>query len=159
MITAAVSAIILAVIDQISKIAALKYLKPIESISLIKGIMNLTFVENRGAAFGILNGKIWLLLILAAIICAVIIYSMLKMPKTKEYRLLKAALTLILAGAVGNVIDRVIRGYVVDFFEFTFISFPVFNMADIYVVVGAIAMALIMIFVIKDEDKTGNGGN
>ena len=81
------------------------------------------------------------------------------MPKTKEYRLLKAALTLILAGAVGNVIDRVIRGYVVDFFEFTFISFPVFNMADIYVVVGAIAMALIMIFVIKDEDKTGNGGN
>ncbi len=79
--------------------------------------------------------------------------------ETKEYRLLKAALTLILAGAVGNVIDRVIRGYVVDFFEFTFISFPVFNMADIYVVVGAIAMALIMIFVIKDEDKTGNGGN
>ena len=159
MLISVIVAAVLAAVDQITKHIALTKLKPIGNTTFIKGFMDFTFVENRGAAFGILNGKIWLLLILAAIICAVIKYSMLKMPKTKEYRLLKAALTLILAGAVGNVIDRVIRGYVVDFFEFTFISFPVFNMADIYVVVGAIAMALIMIFVIKDEDKTGNGGN
>ncbi len=159
MLISVIVAAVLAAVDQITKHIALTKLKPIGNTTFIKGFMDFTFVENRGAAFGILNGKIWLLLILAAIICAVIIYSMLKMPKTKEYRLLKAALTLILAGAVGNVIDRVIRGYVVDFFEFTFINFPVFNMADIYVVVGAIAMALIMIFVIKDEDKTGNGGN
>ena len=159
MLISVIVAAVLAAVDQITKHIALTKLKPIGNTTFIKGFMDFTFVENRGAAFGILNGKIWLLLILAAIICAVIIYSMLKMPKTKEYRLLKAALTLILAGAVGNVIDRVIRGDVVDFFEFTFISFPVFNMADIYVVVGAIAMALIMIFVIKDEDKTGNGGN
>ena len=159
MLISVIVAAVLAAVDQITKHIALTKLKPIGNTTFIKGFMDFTFVENRGAAFGILNGKIWLLLILAAIICAVIIYSMLKMPKTKKYRLLKAALTLILAGAVGNVIDRVIRGYVVDFFEFTFISFPVFNMADIYVVVGAIAMALIMIFVIKDEDKTGNGGN
>ena len=159
MLISVIVAAVLTAVDQITKHIALTKLKPIGNTTFIKGFMDFTFVENRGAAFGILNGKIWLLLILAAIICAVIIYSMLKMPKTKEYRLLKAALTLILAGAVGNVIDRVIRGYVVDFFEFTFISFPVFNMADIYVVVGAIAMALIMIFVIKDEDKTGNGGN
>ena len=159
MLISVIVAAVLAAVDQITKHIALTKLKPIGNTTFIKGFMDFTFVENRGAAFGILNGKIWLLLVLAAIICAVIIYSMLKMPKTKEYRLLKAALTLILAGAVGNVIDRVIRGYVVDFFEFTFISFPVFNMADIYVVVGAIAMALIMIFFIKDEDKTGNGGN
>ena len=159
MLISVIVAAVLAAVDQITKHIALTKLKPIGNTTFIKGFMDFTFVENRGAAFGILNGKIWLLLILAAIICAVIIYSMLKMPKTKEYRLLKAALTLILAGAVGNVIDRVVRGYVVDFFEFTFINFPVFNMADIYVVVGAIAMALIMIFVIKDEDKTGNGGN
>ena len=159
MLISVIIAFVLSAVDQSKKHMALTKLKPIGNTTFIKGFMDFTFVENRGAAFGILNGKIWLLLILAAIICAVIIYSMLKMPKTKEYRLLKAALTLILAGAVGNVIDRVIRGYVVDFFEFTFISFPVFNMADIYVVVGAIAMALIMIFVIKDEDKTGNGGN
>ena len=159
MLISVIVAAVLAAVDQITKHIALTKLKPIGNTTFIKGVMDFTFVENRGAAFGILNGKIWLLLILAAIICAVIIYSMLKMPKTKEYRLLKAALTLILAGAVGNVLDRVIRGDVVDFFEFTFISFPVFNMADIYVVVGAIALARIMIFVIKDEDKTGNGGN
>ena len=159
MLISVIVAAVLAAVDQITKHIALTKLKPIGNTTFIKGFMDFTFVKNRCAAFGILNGNIWLLLILAAIICAVIIYSMLKMPKTKEYRLLKAALTLILAGAVGNVVDRVIRGYVVDFFEFTFISFPVFNMADIYVVVGAIAMALIMIFVIKDEDKTGNGGN
>ena len=142
MLISVIVAAVLAAVDQITKHIALTKLKPIGNTTFIKGFMDFTFVENRGAAFGILNGKIWLLLILAAIICAVIIYSMLKMPKTKEYRLLKAALTLILAGAVGNVIDRVIRGYVVDFFEFTFISFPVFNMADIYVVVGAISPSL-----------------
>ena len=65
---------------------------------------------------------------------------------------------LILAGAVGNVIDRLARGYVVDFFEFTFITWPVFNMADIYVVLGTIAMAIIVLFVIKDDKEEKNAG-
>ena len=77
---------------------------------------------------------------------------MLILLNTKEYKLLKAAVWLIIGGAIGNVIDRIYRGYVVDFFEFTFFSWPVFNMADIYVVVGTIAMALLVLFVIKDED-------
>lgn len=154
MITAAVSAVILAVIDQISKIAALKYLKPIESISLIKGIMNLTFVENRGAAFGMLSGARWFFVIITIIVtAAILIYIKKYMPKTKEYRLVKFALTLILAGAWGNVIDRMFRGYVVDYFETVFIRWPVFNVADIYVVVGTIILAYAFIFVIKDEPK------
>lgn len=154
MITAAVSAVILAVIDQISKTAALKYLKPIESMNLIKGIMNLTFVENRGAAFGMLSGARWFFVIVTIIVtAAILIYIKKYMPKTKEYGIVKIALTLILAGAWGNVTDRVIRGYVVDYFETVFIKWPVFNVADIYVVVGTILLAYAFIFVIKDEPK------
>ena len=75
------------------------------------------------------------------------------MPKTKEYKFLPLSLMLILAGAWGNAIDRLIRGYVVDYFEFTFFSWPVFNVADIYVVVGTVLLAVLLIFVIKDEKK------
>lgn len=78
---------------------------------------------------------------------------MTKMPKTKEYRKLRVTFVLILSGAVGNIIDRALRGYVVDFFEFTFIKWPVFNMADIYVVVGTIVMAVIIMFFMKDEKE------
>ena len=70
----------------------------------------------------------------------------------KAYLPLRAALLLVLSGAVGNIIDRVCRGYVVDFFEFTFFDWPVFNVADIYVVAGVILMVLLIVFVLKDED-------
>ena len=153
MIIPIILAAVLIVVDQITKYIALTRLKSVGNVTFIKGFMDFTFVENRGAAFGILNGKVWLLLIVAVVICAAIIYAMRKMPDTKEYKWLKWTLMLILAGAVGNVIDRLFRGYVVDFFEFTFISWPVFNMADIYVVVGTVLMAFIVLFVIKDDDK------
>ncbi len=93
MITAAVSAVILAVIDQISKIAALKYLKPVQSISLINGIMNLTFVENRGAAFGMLSGARWFFVIITIIVtAAILIYIKKYMPKTMNTDLLRLLL-------------------------------------------------------------------
>lgn len=155
MIIPVIIAAVLVIVDQITKNIALTNLKPIENTTFIKGFMDFTFVENRGAAFGILNGKTWLLLLLAVVICIILIIIMKKLPHTKDYGYLKTSFVLILAGAVGNMIDRVVRGYVVDFFEFTFIKFPVFNMADIYVVVGTIAMAFIVLFVIKDE-KQGN---
>lgn len=158
MIIPIILAVVLFIIDQATKYIALTKLKPIGNITFIKGFMDFTFVENRGAAFGILNGKVWLLLIVAAVICIVIIAAMLKMPDTREYKWLKWSLMLILAGAVGNVADRLIRGYVVDFFEFTFITWPVFNMADIYVVVGTIAMAILVLFVIKDDKEERNAG-
>lgn len=155
MIIPVIIAAVLVIVDQITKNIALTNLKSIENTTFIKGFMDFTFVENRGAAFGILNGKTWLLLLLAVVICIILIIIMKKLPHTKDYGYLKTSFVLILAGAVGNMIDRVVRGYVVDFFEFTFIKFPVFNMADIYVVVGTIAMAFIVLFVIKDE-KQGN---
>lgn len=149
---------ILVVIDQITKYIALSSLKPIGSMSFIKGFMDFTFVENRGAAFGILEGQRWFFVVATIVISAVIIYAFVKMPKKNEYKYMKLALVLILAGAFGNVIDRLFRGYVVDFFEFTFIDWPVFNVADIYVVVGTIIFAFLILFVIKDEPKNNKKG-
>ena len=154
MIPVIIAAAVLAVIDQISKFAALKYLKPLGSVGFIKGIMNLTFVENRGAAFGMLNGARWFFVIITiAVTAAVLVYIKKYMPKSREYDYVKVSLALILAGAWGNVIDRLFRGYVVDYFEAIFIKWPVFNVADIYVVCGTILLAIMFIFVIKDEPK------
>ena len=158
MIVPIILAVILFIIDQATKYIALTKLKPLGSVTFIDGFMDFTFVENRGAAFGILNGRVWLLLVIAAVICIVIIAAMLEMPNTKEYKWLKWSLMLILAGAIGNVADRLFRGYVVDFFEFTFIKWPVFNMADIYVVIGTVVMAVLVLFVIKDDKEEKDAG-
>lgn len=158
MIVPIILAVILFIIDQATKYIALTKLKPLGSVTFIDGFMDFTFVENRGAAFGILNGRVWLLLVIAAVICIVIIAAMIKMPNTKEYKWLKWSLMLILAGAIGNVADRLFRGYVVDFFEFTFIKWPVFNMADIYVVIGTLVMAVLVLFVIKDDKEEKDAG-
>ena len=159
MIIPIILAVVLFIADQATKYMALTRLKQVGSVTFIDGFMDFTFVENRGAAFGILDGKVWLLLIMAVAICVVIIAAMLKMPDTREYKWLKWSLMLILAGAVGNVADRLFRGYVIDFFEFTFIKWPVFNMADIYVVIGTIAMAILVLFVIKDDKDVKNSKN
>lgn len=147
------AAVIMIVIDQCTKLWAVAKLRPIGSTPVIDGFLDLTFVENRGVAFGMLYGKKWVILCMVAVIVAILVYYFIKLPKTKEYHYVRAAMTLILAGAVGNVIDRMMRGYVVDFFEFTFVDFPVFNMADIYIVVGVILLAILMLFVIKEEPK------
>lgn len=148
----AILAFVLTIIDQISKFMAVKYLKPLGSISFIKNVINLTFIENRGAAFGILNGARWFFVIITIIVTVgFFIYLKKYMPPNKEYRYVKAALILILAGAWGNAIDRIIRGYVVDYFETVFIKWPVFNIADIYVVLGTIILAFLFIFVIKEK--------
>ena len=152
-IISAITVIILVILDQITKWQALTKLKPIKNTVVIKGFLDFTFVENRGAAFGILSGKRVFFLLLTVVVAAGIIYSFYKLPKTREYNWLKCGLVLVLSGAIGNVIDRAVRGYVVDFLEVTFIKWPVFNLADIYVVVGACFILFLSLFVIKEEEK------
>ena len=144
--------IVLILLDQGTKLWALASLKPIHNMTLVEGFMDLTFVENRGVAFGMFSGQRWFILLLTGIIAAGLIWFYVTMPKKKEYFPLRVSLVLVLSGAIGNIIDRLFRGYVVDFFEFTFFEWPVFNVADIYVVVGVILLALMIIFVVKDED-------
>ncbi|MCI1959113.1 MAG: signal peptidase II [Clostridia bacterium] len=147
-----ISAVVLALIDQISKFYVLANLKPIGSVQFLPGILDFTFVENQGAAFGILSGGRWIFVFITlGVTIAAFWYVKNKMPKKKQYLPVMISLVLILAGAWGNVIDRLFRGYVVDFFEFKFISWPVFNLADIYVVTGTVLLAVMFIFVIKDD--------
>ena len=147
-----IAVVILILLDQGTKFWALASLKPIHNMTLVEGFMDLTFVENRGVAFGMFSGQRWFILLLTGIIAVRLIWFYKVMPKKKEYFPLRVSLVMVLSGAIGNIIDRLFRGYVVDFFEFTFFEWPVFNVADIYVVVGVTLLALMILFVVKDED-------
>ncbi|TCW37320.1 signal peptidase II [Thermohydrogenium kirishiense] len=130
------------IIDQMSKYFAVKYLKPIGSFPIINNIFHFTYVENRGAAFGILQNRTLFFIIITVIVGTILIYSIVKIPGSTFY---KFTLSMILGGAIGNLIDRVRLGYVVDFIDFKF--FPaVFNLADSMIVVGAFLLCYILIF-------------
>ncbi len=150
---AVIVAVLLVGLDQVTKYLALMQLKPVGSVTFVEGFMDFTFVENRGVAFGMFSGQKWFILLLTGIIVAVMIYYFVRLPHSRQYQWVRGAIVLVLAGAVGNMIDRIFRGYVVDFFEFTFFDWPVFNVADIYVVVGVILLAILILFVIKEEPK------
>ena len=140
------------VVDQVTKIIAFHHLKPVGSIEIIQSVFSLTFVENRGAAFGILQGARWFFVIMTVLVVIGLIMYYIKLPREgKVYTWLRVSLVMILAGAIGNFIDRFRQGYVIDFFHATFIDFPVFNIADIYLVCGTILLSILTIFFVKDE--------
>ncbi len=144
------SVILLVAIDQLTKFLAVRFLLPVESIPIIKDVFELCYVENRGAAFGLLQGFRWGFLIITIPVIGVICYLYAKIPKEKSFRLMRISLILIGAGAIGNAIDRLINGYVVDFFYFKLIDFAVFNVADSFLVVGTILLAFLLLFVNKE---------
>ena len=132
--------ILLLLIDQISKILVIKFLDINSGIELIKNFFYLTYTHNTGAAFSILTGQ-RLLLILIAVIILILIFNYIRKNKV-EGKIEKIAFSLILGGALGNLIDRIIRGFVVDFLDFKIFgyNFPVFNLADTFIVVGVILL-------------------
>lgn len=134
------------VIDRLTKIYAVNNLME----KNINGkLFNLTYLENRGAAFGILQDKRSVFIILTSAIVIYLLYYFVKNIKTSP-RILNLSLALIISGAIGNFYDRLIQGYVVDFIEFSFVKFPVFNVADILVTIGC---ALMIIYIILHGDK------
>ena len=136
------------VLDFLVKLWAKTDLSQIGSIPVWKGVFHLTYVENKGAAFGIMQNKVWFFVMVALVALPVIVYVFRKYQNRSK--ILNLGLCFILAGAVGNMIDRITLGFVVDFLDFRIIDFPVFNIADIFVCVGA---GLIAIFVIFIEEK------
>ncbi|KAB3533152.1 signal peptidase II [Alkaliphilus serpentinus] len=133
--------LIVLILDQITKLWAINSLKPIESIAVIPKIFHLTYVENSGAAFGILqNQKLFFIFATTLIVVGIIIF----ISKNKKLFLtMKLGLSLIMAGAIGNLIDRIRFSYVVDFFDFKI--WPVFNIADISIVIGALLVSYLII--------------
>ena len=141
--------IILAIIivDQITKYMTVSMLMPINSVEIIKNFFSLTYVENRGAAFGTMMGGRWFFVALTVIVVAGGIYYS-KIYNKNESKIASLALVLVAGGAIGNCIDRLFRGYVVDMLSFNFFgySFPVFNFADICVVIGAVLLVVSLCF-------------
>lgn len=145
--------VVLIVIDQITKLMAIHGLMNQQPFVILDGIFELHYLENRGAAFGILQGKKAFFIIFTILVLAFIAYIYLKrIPDEKKFRLLDGICILFFAGALGNFIDRVFRNYVVDFFYFKLIDFPIFNVADIYVTVAAFAMIILGLFYYKEDD-------
>lgn len=122
-------------LDQVTKILAVKYLLPIASYPIIKDVIHLTYVENKGAAFGMLQNHRWIFMIISTILMAVIILFVVK-NKNHLHPLMMTGLSFVVGGGIGNMIDRTIYGYVVDFIDFTLIDFAVFNVADSFVCIG-----------------------
>ena len=120
--------------DQLIKWWARTFLAPAEPIWLIEGIFQLTYVENRGAAWGLFQGQRWPLLIVTGIVLILLLCYLVVGKATHPMEL--TALTLLFSGGVGNLIDRLFLGFVTDYFYYAPINFPVFNLADVCVVVG-----------------------
>lgn len=144
--------ILLVVVDQISKIWAILALKDKEPISIIPKVLKLQYHENTGAVWGIMSGKTLLLAFSTVIILALLIFIYSKIPMEAKFNILKVIFVFIMAGAIGNFIDRVFRRYVVDFIYFELIDFPIFNIADSYITVSSVLLLLLAIFYYKDED-------
>lgn len=152
LITDFILCVLLIALDQVTKYFAIRYLKDKPAIVLAEGIFELRYLENRGAAFGMLQNQKVFFILVSLIVLAAIAYLLFKMPQGKKYAPLHFLLVLIASGAVGNMIDRIRLEYVVDFFYFVLINFPIFNVADIYVSVSCVVLAILMLFVYKDED-------
>lgn len=134
------------VLDQLSKYLVLKYLVPIGSYPFWPGILHFTYVENTGAAFGMLQEHRWVFLIVSSLaIVGLMLYIGIARPKN---RLEVIALSLIIGGGIGNMIDRIARGSVVDFIDVTCIRFYVFNLADSFVCIGC---GLVILYLILAE--------
>lgn len=151
-IKAIVSIIVLTAIDQITKFLAIRYLMEGGPIVLIDGVFELRYLENRGSAFGLMQNQRIFFIIITIIIVGIFVWLYCKLPDTRRMRWMHLICIGIISGALGNFIDRFINGYVVDFFYFKLINFPIFNVADIYVTVSAAVLIVLGVFYYKEDD-------
>lgn len=149
---ALISSALLIVIDRITKILAVDALSGKDDFIIIKDVFVLHYLENRGAAFGMLQNKQILFIILTIVVLLIIIKVFFDLPTEKRYLPITVIFVFLFSGALGNLIDRIMNGYVVDFFYFVLIDFPVFNMADIYVSCSVTVLIILMIFYYKEDD-------
>lgn len=143
------SIVLLIFIDQYTKLLATNNFKGKQNLIIINHVLELTFLKNTGAAFSFMSNNSFFRIIMGIItpiFCAFIIYLMIKIKKNGNYLILYSSFILIISGAIGNYIDRMLKKFVIDFIYFSLINFPVFNVADIYVCVGFFILILSIIF-------------
>ena len=131
-------------LDQLVKALVYQNLRPISSFDLWPGVFGLQYCENTGAAFSILAGQTWFFILLTIVLCSLILVLLIK--GSVRSKLGRIALVCIASGGIGNLIDRVFRGFVVDMFDFYLIDFAVFNVADIFVCCGCILFVILFLF-------------
>ena len=142
----------LVLLDQKLKAYAVAELKGTAGSSLIPGVLGLEYLENHGMAFGLLQNARWFFIVITILVFLVFALAYLAVPEKKRFLPLSAGIVFMTAGAVGNFIDRVRLGYVVDYLKLEFITFPVFNLADCYLTWIAVVMALLLLFFYRNED-------
>ena len=174
MLFSTVLSFILIILDQITKYLAAVNLKDQPSFSLIDGVFELKYLENQSAAFSLdlvsilqrifhfsyfedhpsafLMCKMIFFVVITLLVLIVIAIIYRRIPWNRHYMFMNIILIGFFCGALGNLIDRIVHNYVIDFFYFSLINFPIFNVADIYVTVAAIALIVAVFFVYKDED-------
>lgn len=138
--------------DQFTKGLAVRHLKGRPAHPLIKGVLELQYLENHGMAFGLLQNQKVFLVIMSSIFMLILLFFMLRMPVTPKFRLIHVMMVFIISGGLGNMLDRLRMDYVVDFVYFALIDFPIFNVADIYVVCASIGMFIMFMFILKEKD-------
>lgn len=134
---------VLVIIDQIIKYFVSAYLQPVGSINVIDNLFSLTYVENRGVAFGMFSGMHWLFIALTSVLLAIIIFYMFK--KRPKGRFFYICAALIIGGGIGNLIDRIFNGYVIDYISLSFFP-PVCNFADYCITAGTILLVIYLLF-------------
>ena len=148
----AVLTALLIFVDQFSKHLAIVHLKDKPAKKLIDGVLELQYLENRGSAFGMLQNQKFFILFVGIICMAVVLFFLFKLPIQKKFRIVHVLIALVVSGGIGNMIDRFRFDFVVDFISFVLIHFPIFNIADCYIVVSTILLFILFMFVYKEKD-------
>lgn len=144
--------IVLVLIDQVTKYWARFTLKEEGPISIFPGVLKLQYHENTGAIWGIMTGKTNLLSVITIILTVLLIFLYFQIPRERRYTPIQIIWVFMMAGAIGNFIDRISLKYVVDFIYFELIDFPIFNIADSYLTVSCFLLLILGIFYYKDTD-------
>ncbi len=149
---AILSFVVLIVIDQVSKYMIVSNMELHSSIPLIEDVLEIHYIQNHGAAWGVLENQQLLFIICAVIACIFGTIFFIKCVRANQFNVLQACIVLIMSGAIGNVIDRIRYRYVIDFIYVKLIDFPVFNIADCYVTIGFFLTVIMILFFYKEED-------
>lgn len=147
-------------LDQLTKWLASVYLKPTpEGVTVIPELFDFQYITNEGAAWGLFDGEKWFLIVLTTITIVALLIFLLS-GKFRRFPLFNISASLIVAGGIGNLIDRIVQGAVVDFIKTTFMEFPIFNVADCYVVIGSVLLLIFFLFFYEEKAPAeGSHGN